>query len=201
MKLKKFKYFYPEKPVLVHRDQELVYKLSENPDYIGEIKFNGQRLELHVMDGIPEFWGRHGEKLTYNPSEAVLGAIKEKIPTTGYYIFDGELRHNKVIGIRDKIVLWDVFTWESKTVRLEYHERRELLKSLNLGIDLGSTLCMADQCIGDFRNTFDRLIEESDEFEGIVMKNRHGKLNLGRTGAKNSDWMFKIRKTTGRHRY
>lgn len=201
MRLKRFKYFYPEKPVLVHRDQELVHRLSEDPDYVGEIKFNGQRLELHVMDGLPEFWGRHGEKLTYKPSDTVLDEIREKIPCEGYYIFDGELRHNKVPGIRDKIVLWDVFAWDSRTLRSEYDERRELLKSLDLGIDLGNTLSMADQCTGDFRGIFDRLIEESDEFEGIVMKNRHGKLNLGRTGAKNSDWMFKIRRTTGRHRY
>lgn len=201
MKLSKFKYFYPEKPVLVHRDQEIVERLSLDPDYVGEIKFNGQRLELHVMDGVPEFWGRHGDKLTYKPSDNVLAAIKEKIPSTGYYIFDGELRHNKVVGVRDKIVLWDVFVWNSKTVRLEYEARREFLKSLNLDIGLEKTLTLIDQCEGNFKETFERLIGESEEFEGIVMKNIHGKLNLGRTGAKNSQWMFKIRRTTGRHRY
>jgi ATP-dependent DNA ligase len=201
MILKKFKYFYPEKPVLVHRDQELVHRLSMNPDYFGEIKFNGNRLVLHVMDGVPEFWGRHGDKLKYKPSDSVLSAIREKIPTTGYYVFDGELRHNKVVGVRDKIVLWDVFVWENKTVRLEYKDRRELLKNLNLNTNLDSTLILIEQCEGNFKETFDRLITESDEFEGIVMKNIHGKLNLGRTGGKNSQWMFKIRRTTGRHRY
>ena len=201
MRLKRFKYFYPEKPVMVHRDQELVHRMSENPDYIGEIKFNGQRLVLHVIDGVPEFWGRHGDILTYKPSESVLSAISEKIPSVGYYIFDGELRHNKVPGVRDKIVLWDVFAWEGRTVRLGYDDRRELLKSLNLDCSLDSTLILIGQCEGNFKETFDRLITESDEFEGIVMKNRKGKLNLGRTGAKNSDWMFKIRRTTGRHRY
>lgn len=201
MKLNTFKYFYPEKPVLVHRDQELVHRLSENPDYIGEIKFNGQRLVLHVLDGVPEFWGRHGEKLTYKPSESVLGVIKEKIPSQGYYVFDGELRHNKVPGMRDKIVLWDVFVWNNSTVRLGYDERRELLKSLNLDTDMDSILHLIGQCEGNFKETFDRLIAESDEFEGIVMKNRKGRLNLGRTGAKGSNWMFKIRRTTGRHRY
>ncbi len=201
MRLKRFKYFYPEKPVLVHRDQELVYRLSEDPDYVGEIKFNGQRLVLHVIDGKPEFWGRHGDVLTYKPSEAVLSAISEKIPCEGYYIFDGELRHNKVPGVRDKIVLWDVFAWEGRTVRLVYEDRRELLKRLNLDTDLDSTLTLIGQCEGNFKETFDRLTAESDEFEGIVIKNIKGKLNLGRTGAKNSDWMFKIRITTGRHRY
>jgi len=201
MKLNNFKYFYPEKPVLVHRDQELVHRLSMNPDYIGEIKFNGQRLALHVLDGVPELWGRHGEKLTYKPSESVLGVIKEKIPTQGYYVFDGELRHNKVPGMRDKIVLWDVFVWNSSMVRLGYDDRRGLLKSLNLDTDMDSILHLIGQCEGNFKETFDRLIAESDEFEGIVMKNRKGKLNLGRTGAKNSNWMFKIRRTTGRHRY
>ena len=168
MILKRFKYFYPEKPVLVHREQELVYRMSENPDFVGEIKFNGIRLVLHVIDGKPEFWGRHGDILTYKPCEAVLSAIREKIPCEGYYIFDGELR---------------------------------LLKSLNLDTSLDSTLILIEQCEGNFKETFERLITESDEFEGIVMKNLKGTLNLGRTGAKNSQWMFKIRRTTGRHRY
>jgi ATP-dependent DNA ligase len=201
MRLKRFKYFYPEKPVLVHRDQELVNRMSENPDYVGEIKFNGIRLVLHVIDGKPQFWGRHGEILTYKPSDTVLGEIREKIPTEGYYIFDGELRHNKVPGVRDKIVLWDVLAWAGRTTRSAYTVRRELLKSLNLDTSLDSTLILIEQCEGNFKETFDRLITESDEFEGIVMKNLKGKLNLGRTGAKNSQWMFKIRRTTGRHRY
>ena len=201
MRLRRFKYFYPEKPVLVHREQELVHKMSENPDYVGEIKFNGQRLVLHVIDGEPQFWGRHGDILTYKPSESVLSAIKEKIPCEGYYIFDGELRHNKVPGVRDKIVLWDVFAWAGRTTRSSYAVRREFLKSLNLDTDMDSTLILIEQCECNFKETFDRLITESDEFEGIVMKNLKGVLNLGRTGAKNSDWMFKIRRTTGRHRY
>ena len=201
MRLKKFKYFYPEKPMLVHRDQDLVDRLSMNDDYIGEIKFNGQRLVLHVIDGEPQFWGRHGDKLTYKPSDSVLTAIEEKIPTTGYYIFDGELRHNKVPGVRDKIVLWDVFAWAGRTTRSSYATRREFLKSLNLDTDLDSTLILIEQCEGNFRETFERLTTENDEFEGIVMKSRKGILNLGRTGAKNSNWMFKIRRTTGRHRY
>ena len=201
MKLDKFKYFYPEKPVLVHRDQDIVDKLSTDPAFVGETKFNGQRLELHVLNGVPEFWSRHGDKLKYKPSENVLSAIKNKIPNDGYYVFDGELRHNKVIGVRDRIVLWDVFVWNNRTVKTEYHERRALLESLNLDSDLESTLILMTQFKGDFKEKFDELVAESEEFEGIVMKNIHGKLNLGRTGGKNSQWMFKIRRETGRHRY
>lgn len=202
MKLSKFKYFYPEAPFLVHRDQNLVSKLSSDPDFISEIKFNGQRLVLHVNDGTPEFWGRHGNKLTYKPSKDVLAAIKAKVPSKGYYVFDGELRHNKVIGIRNKIVLWDVFVWSNETAtELEYCQRRELLKGLGLETSLESTLILIEQYSGNFKKIFDKLITITDEFEGLVIKNIHGQLELGRRSGVESQWMFKIRRKTNKHRF
>ena len=51
MKFKQFIYFYPEKPVLVHRDQPLVDEFSADDDYVAEPKYNGARCILVVLNG------------------------------------------------------------------------------------------------------------------------------------------------------
>ena len=91
MKLRDFKYFYPEKPVLIHRDQDLVTELSDNDNFIAEPKYNGQRCMLHIIDGKVEFWSRHGELLAYNkdPDPEMVAELKRLFPK-GYYLFDSE---------------------------------------------------------------------------------------------------------------
>jgi len=206
MIFKKFSYFYPENPTLIHRDADMVEKMSALDDWIAEPKYNGCRLQLHIIDGDVQFWDRHGKRLAYDksPSETLVMRLKSLFPK-GYYLFDGELRHNKVTGIRDKIVLWDCFIWEGEFLnRLPYALRRLKLEGfLSVGDD--QELSLIIQYANNFRQAFEDYTGgvhgDPDEFEGLVMKNIKGRLNLGRTSNNNSGWMFKIRKETGRHKF
>jgi ATP-dependent DNA ligase len=180
-----------------------VKDLSEHACWVAEPKYNGSRLQLHVIDGKPEFWDRHGKELTYKPNDEIKKAIQTIFPQKGYYLFDGELRHNKVKGIQHKIVLWDCFIYDSKLVKMPYWARRNLLAmkmSMDLLLELNS-ISIIRQYPNNFLKLFDELIEKDEEFEGIVIKNLHGKLDISRTSASKSRWMFKVRKQTGRHRF
>ena len=103
-----FKYFYPERPRLLHVDQPLFDQLSQNPSWVAEPKYNGSRLQLHVINGAFHFWNRHQEPLVYTPSREVLDSLRS-LDLKGYWLFDGEMRHNKTKGIKHQIVLYDVF--------------------------------------------------------------------------------------------
>jgi len=200
MKLYKFKYFYPEKPKLLVRGQPMFKKLSEHPLWIAEPKYNGQRVQLHLLDGEATFWGRQGEPLKYKPSNGVLEAIKNTLPQVGYYLLDGELRHNKVKGVKDKIVFWDVFIHNKKLqTESPYWVRRSLLLDL-LKINDLEVISLIKQYTNNFEKAFNNLMP-FEEFEGLVLKNTQGKLNLGAKSGPESRWMFKVRKETGRHRY
>lgn len=200
MLLRKFKYFYPEAPKLLVRGQDMFDKLSDNPLWVAEPKYNGQRVEIHLIDGVIEFWGRHGDPLTYKPSPEVEEAL-QIFPKVGYYLFDGELRHNKTKGVKDKIVLWDVFIHNSKLLlNKPYWGRRSFLLDLGLKINDLMVISLIRQYTEDFKKVFDRLVQ-FEEFEGLVLKNTQGKLNLGVKSCPNSKWMFKVRKETGRHKY
>ncbi len=200
MKFRKFKYFYPEKPKLLVRGQPLFTELSENPLWIAEPKYNGQRTTLHIINGDVEFWGRDGKKLTYKPSPEMEETL-QIFPNVGYYLLDGELRHNKTKKIRDKLVLWDVFIHNNKLLNSQpYWARRSLLLDMNLKINDLMTISLIRQYTNNFQKAYDSLMP-FEEFEGLVLKNTQGKLNLGAKSCPESRWMWKVRKQTGRHRY
>jgi ATP-dependent DNA ligase len=211
MLFKEFTYLWPEKPVLIHRDQDLVDQLSDDDDYIAQPKFNGQRCVVHILNGEVSFWSRHGHELTYANKykdsqgyKNLVNELRRKFPE-GYYQFDGELRHNKVTGIYHKLVLWDTFVYKNRFLYKEqYWARREMLAT-HFNSNESDTIHLIKQYSTEFRGAYKAYTEgeygNPDEFEGLVMKNLKGKLNLGRKSSANSMWMFKIRKETGRHRY
>ena len=201
MKLSSFKYFYPEKPRLISKEQSLFSKVSQDPRWVAEYKFNGSRLQLHnLTPNHFEFWDRHGKQLVYKPDDSMKSALNEFSKPTGYNLFDGELRHNKVIGIRHKIVLYDIFIWNGELlIDKTFSERRKILESI-LSDNMDEQLSISRQ----FQNNFEKLFESAisiPEIEGLVMKKLSGMINLGRNSGINSMWMMKVRKQTGRHRF
>ncbi len=196
MKLTKFLYLYPEKPGLITLDQSLMQYLSDSPDWIAERKHNGSRLELHCNRGNFKFWGRHGSELKYQPATPVINALVE-LGLTGYYLFDGELLHNKVKGVRNQIVLYDCFIWKGELlVNQPFAARRKLLEQLNLQ----GPISIPEWFTTDFKKVFGHVTTEMG-IEGLVLKNKKGMLNLGRTSAKESSWMYKLRIPTKNYRH
>lgn len=110
MRINSFLYFYPEKPRLIHIDQPLFEELSNKPEWVAEMKYNEKRLQLHCLDGDFQFWNRHEALLNYNPTPQIIS----KLPPKGYYLFDGGLRDRKAIGVRDKVLIFDVFVWNGQ---------------------------------------------------------------------------------------
>jgi ATP-dependent DNA ligase len=196
-----FKYFYPERPRLLHVNQPLFESLSQNPAWVAEPKYNGSRLQLHVIDGAFHFWNRHQEPLVYTPSREVLDSLRS-LDLKGYWLFDGEMRHNKTKGIKHQAVLYDVFIANGELLNAKpFWWRRQIMagiKGLFVGDD--ATVSLTHQYRDRFREAFDGLITR-DEIEGLVIKNLQGRLNLGRTRATDSTWMWKVRKPSNRYHF
>lgn len=213
MKIESFQYFYPEQPFLMAVDQDLFEKLSKDKDWVAEPKINGSRLQLHIIDGKVQFWGRDGELLKYEPNDSLIKALK-KLELQGYWLFDGELRHNKTIDIRNRVCLYDVFIQEGELLLgVPFRKRRQILEDLIQeeypGDELdrqfhhrftSNLITIPEQYSFGFREIFNHLTQ-ADEIEGLVLKNLNGKLNLGRKAGINSAWMYKIRKASGRYKF
>ena len=216
MRLNEIKYFYPEKPVLILIESEAFERFSNDPDYVAEPKYNGSRCEVHILDGHVEFWDRHGKHLKYNSDplhEKERNELKKALVTVfgkkGYFVLDGELRHNKVSGIQNKLVIYDIHIFENEVLnKLVFGSRRSILEQ-KFGEAHGyfdkRILSLIHQYKTDFQKVFDDYVAgfygDPEEYEGIVIKNLNSKLKLGRASGTDSIWMFKVRKATGRHRY
>lgn len=191
MKFEDFTYFYPEKPVLITKEQSLFQTLSTSPSWVAEKKYNGNRLCLHYFNGEFQFWNRHGAKFSkFYPDEKLLKELKA-LPLQGYCIFDGELRNNKIHEIKQKIMLFDVIMWDNQLMTSPFSHRRNILEKM-IPVD-GDPLGIPYQFKSDFSKAFD-LVTPDEEIEGLVIKNIAGKLKVSRKINQPSSWMFKVRK-------
>jgi ATP-dependent DNA ligase len=196
-------YFYPEKPKLISINQPLFQKLSDDPGWVAEPKYNGSRLVLMIDGDKIEFWNRHGQQFGYKPDKNLRESLQEFAShTTGFCMFDGELRHNKVKGISHKIVLWDTFVWDGEILQSEYLLRQTNLINTCLCLTIGQAkhLSLCSQHMESFRDLFNQWTKDP-EIEGLVIKNLNGKLNLSRTAGQPSNWMFKVRRPNNSYRF
>jgi ATP-dependent DNA ligase len=199
MKVNSFKYFYPERPKLIHPDQ---VEQFEGGAWVAEKKWNGSRLCLYRDPfGAWFFWNRHQELMRgYVPSREVVDAL-DVLFLKGWWAFDGELRHNKTVGVKHKIVLWDVFIADGVLLLdMPFHQRRTLLWSHGLQEENGGPLGIPHQYSAGFREVFEQ-VSQDDEIEGLVLKRLDGRLSLGRSRAVESNWMRKVRKPSGRYHF
>ncbi|MDI6854035.1 MAG: hypothetical protein QME75_10600 [Deltaproteobacteria bacterium] len=207
MRIDDFTYFYPERPRLLHIEQPLFERLSRDPDWVAEPKYNGSRLQLHHLDGAWFFWNRHQQLMDYRPSREIIDAL-DGLDLKGYWLFDGELRHHKTRGISHKIVLYDVFIREGELLlNAPFQDRRNLLAYVLRphllaygGEPDAPALGMPCQYYDGWRRVFAE-VTRNEEIEGLVLKNRRGRLNLGRTKAAESSWMWKVRRPSGRYQF
>jgi ATP-dependent DNA ligase len=205
MKTNSFTYYFPENPTLISKDQSLTAELSADPDYVAERKYNGIRLQLHYLNGKFQFWGRHKDVLRFIPDAELrkeLNSLAEEIRLTlgtpGYCLFDGELRNNKTKGVRQKIMLFDVFIWNGEVLTgVPFSERRAIIESL-IPVDgepIGCPFHFKDK----FIDAFNKVVTD-DEIEGLVIKNLKGKFKISRTSPVNSAWMYKVRKPSKKYK-
>jgi len=200
MRIDSFKYFYPERPRLLHIEQPLFEQLSRDPNWVAEPKYNGSRLQLHLVNGAWQFWNRHEQPMAYTPSREVLDALAG-LNLEGYWLFDGELRHKKTRGISHKIVLYDVFIRQGELLLGQpFGDRRSLLETLLHYRGDYHVLSLAPQYEENFRQVFGLLTQE-EEIEGLVIKNLQGQLQLGRSRGVESRWMWKVREPSGRYQF
>ena len=198
MKIQQFTYFYPEKPFLITREQTLFETCNQSSDWVAEKKYNGGRLQLHYIDSKFQFWNRHGALFNFQPNEEMQSALAS-LKLKGYCLFDGELRNNKVIGVRQKAVLFDVHIWDGEILRIPFIQRRKILESLGLKIE-GEPLGIVQQ----YKTSFDKLFEEvikDEEIEGLVLKSLNGQLKIDRKAGQDSSWMLKIRRPCKNYRF
>lgn len=197
-----FRYIYPPRPDLYH--ESMLPMLERNKDNVAQKKLNGTRTEVVIHpNGKIEIWDRHKSlqkayKLSPEMKESLLALKKGK----GFYIFDGELLNNKVKGIKDILVLYDILVEDSQyQFEVSYEKRYEKLKKLfNIkkkkadlyGFKFTPNLYLIENYKKDFQKIFEKFKNKFDVIEGLVIKNIKRPLDYHYFTDK-CDWCGKVR--------
>ena len=194
-------YFYPAKPTLITLRQPLFQKLNSNPDYVGELKYNGDRLELITPDGGKtfQFWNRHGGRFKFDPSARLLESL-DRLDLEGWCQLDGELIDHKTKTVKKTVVLWDVIVYNGELQLKLYEERRELLWEIFgkpeevFDMPEEGVVNMTPQWpAGEFQEVYDTYTKVA-WIEGLVIKDKKARLIVGRTSCPDVTTMYKVRK-------
>lgn len=200
-------YIYPPRPMLGQRDWPMVEEINENPSWVAELKLNGDRCLLYVLEDRVEFWSRHGHQLKrFKPNKKLLDAIAVcGIPINS--IVDAELLHLRHHSIKYTLLFYDVVAWGGVYVNtLSLAERTKFLDCLTYGPQVWRSIQYRFNLFSLFDAIRDgtphphlthcmQLYGQNIEaiIEGLVLKNLNGTFRLERKSSKDVGWMLKLR--------
>jgi len=213
MDFAEFRYIYPPRPASSIQSEYL----DKYVNWIAQYKFNGTRNLIFVFpDGHIELYSRHREhNKAYKTSSQMREAFASLNLQAGcFHVFDGELMHSKTVGLKDRIVLFDVLVLNGQyLIGTKYISRYRQLQMLlgrpsifenetphKLGYRVNQNLWLAKIYTKDLKSRFQKLIH-IDEVEGLVLKDPNGLLTPGNAEENNGDWQIRVRKPNKNYAY
>lgn len=194
-----------------------------------QIKYNDTRILIKYLPNEKvELWNRHGMRVSYTPPDtliAQLNSLRDKLGISDLTILDGGLLDSKHQAIKDQIVVWDILVQNGEhLLGTTYEERFSRIRAIGVGshpytpthkrhptLDIGISLTTDVFCPRWYDHTQYQQIWEivqianapfpTPVFEGCVLKDPTGQLQIGFKVKNNTSWQVKSRVTTGRHQF
>jgi ATP-dependent DNA ligase len=199
--------------------------LDKYPGWWAQRKFNGTRSLVFIdPDGNVHLRTRHQEehkayKLSY-AMDAALTALLDRgdgnvaFEAGKWQVFDAELMNNKTIGVKDRMVLFDILVHNGSyltgtTVRERYEiltyglgmpDTIETETGRGIALQVNDNVWLAEVFEDTFADRFAELTD-MDEVEGLVLKDPGGVLKPGVSEKNNSLWLVRVRKPHKNYRH
>jgi ATP-dependent DNA ligase len=210
MRYLSYKYLYPPRPKNAIPDTELEF--WDNGSLIAQPKFNGSNCVIFTNGEKTIVMNRHNQRLTnFNISD---NEIKDIYRGEGWMILNGEYmnksksdENNQVFN--HKFVIFDILGFNSEyLVGKTFEERIQLLDTIYGQVDsekeylfkVTENVYRVKSYEVGFKNIFDKLTP-IDMIEGLVMKRRNARLELGTSENNNTKSQLKCRKATRNYKY
>jgi hypothetical protein len=210
MKYLSYKYLYPPRPKNAIPDTELEF--WDNGSLIAQPKLNGSNCVIFTNGEKTIVMNRHNQRLTnFNISD---NEIKDIYRGEGWMILNGEYmnksksdENNQVFN--HKFVIFDILGFNSEyLVGKTFEERIQLLDSIYGQVDsekeylfkVTENVYRVKSYVGDFKSLYDKLTP-IDMIEGLVMKRKNARLELGTSENNNTKSQLKCRKATKNYKY
>lgn len=211
MKYDTYRYIFPPRPKnAVHYD-EIDYWDNTN-QMIAQPKLNGSNCVIFT-DGVKQIvMNRHNQRLTnFRLSE---DEIKDIYRGQGWMVINGEYVNKSKMDengqlFNHKLIIFDILTFNGEyMVGRTFQERVKLLDDVYGQIDsekdylykISPNVYRVKSYTENFKNLFDRLTT-IDIVEGLVMKRKNARLEIGTSENNNTKSQVKVRKPTKNYRY
>jgi ATP-dependent DNA ligase len=212
VKFDNYRYIYPPRPKNAISPIELNF--WDNNSLIVQPKFNGSNTTIYTDGKKIITMNRHGQKLTNFKirDNEILNLHKSGLGkwtvVNGEYMNKGRVDEKK-INFNDKFIIFDILVFDSEYLVGEtFANRIELVNNTFPSHKIDSqTYSLFSENIGivksyesGFSNLFENL-SKIDMIEGLVMKRKTAKLEIGNTETNNTKSQLKCRKPTKNYKY
>jgi hypothetical protein len=205
-----YRYIFPPRPKNAIPDTELEF--WDNGSLIAQPKLNGSNCVIFTNGEKTIVMNRHNQRLTnFNISD---NEIKDIYRGEGWMILNGEYmnksksdENNQVFN--HKFVIFDILGFNGEyLVGKTFEERIQLLDSIYGQVDsekeylfkVTENVYRVKSYVGDFKSLYDKLTP-IDMIEGLVMKRKNARLELGTSENNNTKSQLKCRKATKNYKY
>ncbi len=210
-KYSNYRYIYPPRPKNMISEDDLDF--WDNGTLVAQPKLNGSNC-LIFTNGVKYIaMNRHNQRLTN--FDLTLDEIKSIYRGSGeWMVINGEWmnkskRDENGEVFNRKLVIFDILVYDGEyLVGKTFKQRIELLDELygqtnsekEFLYGITENIYRVKSYFDDFKSIYNQLIV-IDMFEGLVMKRRNAKLELGTTENNNSKSQIKCRKSTKLYKY
>ena len=205
-----YRYIFPPRPKNAIPDTELSF--WDNGSLLAQPKLNGSNCVIFTNGEKTIVMNRHNQRLTnFNISD---NEIKDIYRGEGWMILNGEYmnksksdENNQVFN--HKFVIFDILGFNGEyLVGKTFEERVILLDEIYGQVDsdkeylfkVTENVYRVKSYTVDFKNIFDKLTP-IDMLEGLVMKRKNARLELGTSENNNTRSQLKCRKATRNYKY
>jgi ATP-dependent DNA ligase len=205
-----FRYIFPPRPKNAVNPNELDF--WDNGSMIGQIKTNGSNGVIFMNEKDIYIYNRHGQRMTsHNLDYQQLRSI---YTGNGWMVINGEVLNKSKKdefgnNFNENLIIFDILVYKSQyLIGKTFSERKDLMEDIfKLRTGEKEYLWQITQNIHlvksfdrGFKEVFDKWTE-IDMVEGVVLKRKNAKLEIGNTENNNSKSQIKSRKVSKNYKF
>ena len=212
MKFENYRYIYPPRPKNAINPDDLTF--WDNNSLLAQPKLNGSNTTIYTNGEQVIIMNRHGARLTnfQIPLDEIKslyrGVRGQWLVINGEYLNKSK-QDERGITFNHKLIIFDILVYKSDyLVGQTFQQRVHLLDELYGKNDseksylysISDNVCRVKSFDTGFKSLFDQLTP-IDIIEGLVMKRKNAKLEIGNTENNNTKSQLKARKPTKLYKY
>lgn len=202
-----FQYIFPPRPKNPIPTTDL--KMWDNSMMIGQPKINGSNCTIYTDGKNIYVYNRHGQRMTGFdiPKNEILNLHRGK----GWWVLNGEFTNKSKKDhtgqtFSNKFCLFDILVKDNQyLIGSTFQQRVDIMDNLYgqsddyLGV-IGENIYRVKTYYKDFVNVYNDLVD-IDLVEGLVLKRKSAKLEIGSSENNNSKSQIKVRKPTKNYKF